>query len=57
MTYPQWLQETIATEVDDNGEVSDCTKETIAGLADDQTLSELFAAFDEFVAASSYLND
>lgn len=34
MTYPQWLQETIATEIDENGEISDATKEAIAAEAD-----------------------
>ena len=56
MIYPQWLQERIAKEIDD-GEISDATKEAIAGLADDQTLAELFASFDAIVAASSYLKD
>ena len=57
MTYPQWLQETIATEIDKNGEISDATKETIATLADEQSLKGLFAEFDEFVAAREYLQD
>ena len=57
MTYPQWLQETIATEMDENGEVSDATKETIATLADEQSLCDLFAGFDEFVADREYLQD
>ena len=57
MTYPQWLQETIATEIDENGEISDATKETIATLADEQSLKGLFAEFDEFVAAREYLQD
>jgi len=55
MTYPQWLQETIATEIDENGEVSDCTKETIANLVDDQPLANLFSSFDEFIADREYL--
>lgn len=55
MTHPQWLQETIATEIDENGEVSDATKETIANLVDEQSLDELYAEFDSFVADREYL--
>ena len=57
MLYPQWLQETIATDIDETGEIADSSKETIAALADNQTLPDLFAAFDAFVADRPYLAD
>ena len=57
MLYPQWLQETIATDIDETGEIADSSKETIAALADNQTLPDLFAAFDAFVAERPYLAD
>ena len=37
MTYPQWLQEAIATEIDENGEVSAATKESIAAWVDSES--------------------
>ena len=43
MIYPQSLPEPIATELDENHEIPDATKATIARLTDNQTLGELFA--------------
>ena len=54
---PDYLKEQAAADVDRTGEVSDATKEAIAALADNQTLPDLFAAFDAFVAERPYLAD
>jgi len=54
-TIPDYLKEQAATEIDENGEVSDATKETIANLVDEQSLDDLYAEFDSFVADREYL--
>ena len=58
MTYtiPDYLKEQAATEIDENGEVSDATKETIANLVDEQSLDDIYAEFDSFVADREYLS-
>lgn len=59
-SLPQWLQETIATDIDETGEISDSSKEAVAAQADADlescSLASLFAGFDAFVATRSYLD-
>ena len=52
MIHPQWLQETIATEIDEKGEISTATKEAIAAEADAHYEATL-AQVKEFCAANN----
>ena len=51
MTCQQWLQQTIAAEINEKGEVSDCTKKTIK-LVESRGL-----AFDAYVAKLAQIQE